>query len=66
MMSCMTHEEKNTFLLDVTIIDWYDYFLMYNYGLHRFVLNENVEPPVSADILANKKLSYFSDIQWAL
>lgn len=44
---------------------------MFNWGMHRYVLNEKVEPPVSDknDILKinnQAKYPYFSDINWAL
>jgi len=40
--------------------------LMYHFGLHKYILNENIEPPFSSDMLAKQKISYFSDIEWIL
>lgn len=62
----MTPQEQELFQLDITKVEWYDYFLHYNWGMHRFILNENIPPPVIGDVLAMQKQSYFSDIQWAL
>ena len=40
--------------------------MMYHFGLHKYILGEQVDPPNAADLLAKQKLSYFSDVQWAL
>jgi hypothetical protein len=40
--------------------------LNYCYGLKKFLLNENVEPPTEMDKnLLESSQTYFSDIQWA-
>ncbi|EAS00429.1 male sterility protein (macronuclear) [Tetrahymena thermophila SB210] len=71
MIDQLDEQEKNAFYLDVSGINWDNYILMFNWGMHRYVLNEKVEPPVSDknDILKinnQAKYPYFSDINWAL
>lgn len=64
--------EKQEFTIDISSFSWEKYLLMFNWGMHRYILNEKVEPPVSEknDILMINKIkpspSYFSDINWAL
>ena len=49
----LSPEERKIFSIDTRDIVWVDYMLMYHFGLHKYILNENVEPPISADMLAN-------------
>lgn len=64
--------EKKEFSVDISSFSWEKYLLMFNWGMHRYILNEKVEPPVSEknDILminmTKNSPSYFSDINWAL
>ena len=37
--------------MDTKLIVWWDYLLMYNFGLHKYILMENVEPPLAMDLL---------------
>lgn len=67
----LDEQEKQMFYLDVSGINWDNYILMFNWGMHRFILNEKVEPPISdkndiLQITQKSKYSYFSDINWAL
>lgn len=66
LISMMTKEENEIFQLDTRVIEWYEYMMMYHFGLHKYILGENVLPPSAADILSKQRLSYFSDVQWAL
>ena len=64
----MTPEERNTFLLDVTIINWRSFLMNFNYGLQKYILKENVDPPgdpQSTDLFSLFNYNYFSDIKWA-
>ena len=41
----MTSEEKKTFLLDVADIDMKYFIILNNYGIQKYILNENIEMP---------------------
>ena len=54
------------FTLDVAEFNVNDYFLIYFWGLQRFIMGENVEPPDLSDILLKEPSGYFKDIKWAM
>ena len=65
----MTSEEKKTFLLDVADIDMKYFIILNNYGIQKFILNENIEmpSPENSNLLKIRpRDTYFSDIRWAL
>ncbi|KAM3137875.1 hypothetical protein pb186bvf_009956 [Paramecium bursaria] len=69
LMRTLDKSEQNIFLLDVSTIDWRQYFLNFNYGLQKYILKENVDLPVEqeqVDLLRSWKSSNFGDIQWIL
>ena len=41
----LNEEEKKIFFIDVAKMNPEEYFFIYNWGVHRFLLGENVEPP---------------------
>lgn len=45
LMNTLSKEDQHTFLLDVTIINWRNYLINFNYGLQKYILKENVDPP---------------------
>lgn len=47
IIELLNEEEKDMFYLDVSHINWENYLLTYNWGLHKYILNENIESPVS-------------------
>ena len=64
-----TPEEKKIFTLDVTEIEWPRYFKYFAFGLHRYILKEEVDyptnEPANMDLLeAIKKRSSFEDVKW--
>ena len=69
MIDFCSEEEKNIYQLDVTTIDWKRYLLNYMWGLHRFILKENIEPPAEgnrSDVLLTSGKSTISNIAWAM
>ena len=69
LINFLSPEEQEQFQLDVTKIDWKYFFYHFNYGLQKYVLKENVQPPGNLDdldLLTRPDSSYFSDIRWAL
>lgn len=67
LMAFMTPNERITFEIDVTKVDFRAWTQYYCYGLHRFVLKENVEPPSqqTTDLLSKFPEHHFSDVIWA-
>jgi glycerone phosphate O-acyltransferase/fatty acyl-CoA reductase len=65
----MSKEDRSTFELDVTKVNWRIFLMNYSYGLQKFVLKENVERPAdpkSWDLnLDSRRHRYFADIMWA-
>ena len=68
----MDEDERKIFNIDVSTIDWNEYLLIFNWGMQKFILHQNVDLPVSDknDVLHRgsysvNKTSYFSDINWA-
>lgn len=69
LINYLSPEEQAIFQLDVTKIDWKYFFYHFNYGLQKYVLKENVQPPGNLDdldLLTKQDNNYFSDIRWAL
>lgn len=58
----MSEEEKRIFTVDVAVFSMYEYFLTYAWGLHKYILNESVEPPTTSDMLIKQPTGFFSDI----
>jgi alcohol-forming fatty acyl-CoA reductase len=68
LFNYLTEEEKNIFQLDVTVINWREYLMHFNYGLQKYLLKENVDPPgdpQATDLFSLWNYNYFSDIKWA-
>ena len=40
IINTLSEEEKDIFYLDVAKIDMANYFLMFNWGMHKFILNQ--------------------------
>ena len=69
LINYLSKEEQEKFQLDVAVIDWKFFFYHFNYGLQKYVLKENVQPPGNLDdldLLTKQDNNYFSDIRWAL
>ena len=69
LINYLSPEEQQKFQLDVTTIDWKFFFYHFCYGLQKYVLKENVQPPGNLDdldLLTKQDSSYFFDIRWAL
>ena len=67
MLNAMIFKEKEIFQLDVKKINWYNYLLHFGWGLQKFILKEEVEPPSNIshlNILYHEKDYNFSDINW--
>lgn len=47
ILAIMDEDEKKIFNVDVSTIDWNTYLLIFNWGMQRFILHQNTEPPVS-------------------
>lgn len=65
----MTSEEKKTFLLDVADIDMKYFIILNNYGIQKYILNENIEMPTPENsnlLKIRPRDTYFSDVKWAL
>ena len=68
MLSSMSFREKEIFQLDVKKINWDYYLFHFGWGLHTFILKEEIEPPSNnsyLNILSHEKDYNFSDINWA-
>lgn len=50
----LNEEEQSIFFLDIEKIDWHSYFQYFCYGIAKFCLMENVEPPVFCDLLTRE------------
>lgn len=64
-----TEEEKDIFQLNVSAIEWRKYLLNYTWGLQRFILKENIDPPTEADktdILLTTGTKGLSNYTWIL
>jgi len=61
-------EELEIFHLDVTKIEWFKYFLNFGWGLQKFVLKEQIEPPSHAKHmnLLERHRHLIGEVQWAL
>ena len=62
-------EEREIFQLDTRTINWKRYLTYFQWGLHRFILKENVDPPAEvekSDALTTSGNSHVSTIKWAL
>ena len=70
LINYLTPNEREIFQLDISTVDWKYFFYLFNYGLQKYVLKENVEPPgtpENMDLFSKQDDSgYFSDIKWAL
>lgn len=64
----MNEEEKQIFFLDVREIDYNSYFQYFMYGMHKWILKENPEPPTitKSDLTKHSTAKLFSDIQFAM
>ncbi|EGR33136.1 hypothetical protein IMG5_060860 [Ichthyophthirius multifiliis] len=47
LLGQMSDLEKNIFYLDISKIDMESYFTMFNWGIHKFILNQQIEAPFS-------------------
>jgi fatty acyl-CoA reductase len=45
LFGSMSADELLTYQLDVKVIDWRQYLYIYNYGIQKYILKENVDPP---------------------
>ncbi len=62
-------EEKDIFILDPRSISWKPYMIYFMWGLRRFILKENVDPPPEVskfDALRTSGKSGISTLKWAL
>ncbi|CAK69516.1 unnamed protein product (macronuclear) [Paramecium tetraurelia] len=67
LMNCLSRDEQGIFLLDVTEMEWRSYMMTFHYGLQKFILKENVQPPVDeepTDLLRSWKSGNFTDLKW--
>jgi len=69
MRQFCTEEEKEIFQLDVTTIEWKRYLLTHAWGLHKYILKENVEPPQEfrrSDLLMSTGKGTLANIKFVL
>ena len=69
LMNSMNAEEESIFKIDVSNIDWKSYLHDYMYGLQKYVLKENIDPPSlqnQREILTSPKKSYIKDIKFVM
>ena len=70
LINYLTPHEREIFQLDITTVDWKTFFYLFNYGLQKYVLKENVEPPGTPENMdlfsKHYYFGHFSDIKWAL
>lgn len=67
----LSKEERETFYLDVTQIDWEKFLVHFAWGLQKFVLKEQIDSPSTVkrmDLLSsqNDNDGYFIDVNWAM
>jgi len=63
--SQLPDDEKKTFTLDFSELDWSTYFEYFCYGLHKFILKEDPEPPTRLDVLRKNKADFLSDLTFS-
>ena len=64
-----SEDENGLFQLDVKTINWRKYFSYFAWGLHRFILKENIDPPTEAersDVLLSSGKGVVSTVDWVL
>ena len=69
MHTWMTESERLQFTLDCGEIDMHYFIVLNNYGIQKYILNENIEMPTPENqnlLHIRKSKTYFSDIKWAL
>lgn len=65
LMNRLEDEDREMFMLDVANLDWKTYFPNYGYGMQKYLLKSEVEPPFEGRVnFINTKPNYFSDIMW--
>ena len=52
LMDSMDEVDRQIFCIDVAKIEWRPYYITYNWGMHRYILGENVEPPFPDESLS--------------
>ena len=67
----LSKEERECFYTDVSEVEWDKFLMHFAWGLKKFVLREEVDPPTNLnrlDVLSRMKNddSYFLDVNWAL
>jgi len=67
----LSKEERETFYLDVTLINWEQFLTHFAWGLKKYVLKEETDTPSNLkrlDVLSRQKNDdgYFLDINWAM
>ena len=68
LLGKMSEEELREFPCDVGTLDWRDYIHNFAFGIKRYILKEDVDPPFSKRNNIISKMSekgVFSDVMWA-
>ena len=58
----LPENEKDLFTLDWSLINWSTYFQYFCYGLHKFVLKENPEPPTTTDLIKSNEYNFINNL----
>lgn len=60
-------KEKKIFFVDPKLIDWSTYFQQMCYGIHKWIIKEDPDPPtiMKSDIVKQNSVRMFSDITFA-
>lgn len=65
LKSRLSEEDNAIYRIDIIEIDWSKYFPIFVYGIMKFILKEEAEPPSSDRInIVNRAPRYFSDLSW--
>ena len=68
MIEFCSPEERDVFQIDVTRIEWKRYLLNYAWGLHKFILKENIDLPTETGkvdvLMTSGKFSSLSTLAW--
>lgn len=61
----MTPEDLENYLIDVSDLDWKTYFPNFGYGMQKYILKEEVEPPFgNRTSMISTRPRWFGDLAW--
>ena len=65
LKSRLSEEDNAIYRIDIIEVDWKKYFPIFVYGIMKYILKEEAEPPFSTrENIVDRKPRYFSDLSW--